>query len=104
MDRPEVACCECCTESRLELALAVEPALLERLAELVRLKLALAVEQLVVLELLAELVQLGLMECAWDAAPVLVSGTVRLPCQTHRCWPMMAESAATMVVVVAVEA
>eukprot|EP00892_Ulva_mutabilis_P008203 jgi/Ulvmu1/5755/UM025_0009.1 len=70
MDRPEVACCECCAESRLELALVVEPALLERLAELVRLKLALAVEQLVVLELLAEL---GLMECAWDAAPVLVS-------------------------------
>eukprot|EP00892_Ulva_mutabilis_P006558 jgi/Ulvmu1/4274/UM197_0001.1 len=75
MDRPDFACCECCAESRLELALAVEPALLEWLAELVRLKLALAVEQLVVLELLAELVQLGLMECAWDVAPVLVSGT-----------------------------
>eukprot|EP00892_Ulva_mutabilis_P012654 jgi/Ulvmu1/9761/UM056_0001.1 len=103
MDRPEVACCECCAESRLELALAVEPALLERLAELVRLKLALAVE-LVLLELLVELVRLGLMECAWSAAPVLVSGTVRLPCRTHCCWPMMAESAATMVVVVAVEA
>lgn len=103
MDRPEAACCACCAESRLKLALALELALLERVAELVRLELALAVE-LALLELLAELVRLGLMEYAWGAAPALVSGTLRFSCRTHRCWPMMAESAAMMFVVVAVEA